>query len=623
MRYSPNLLEEIQRRTDIVQLVGKRVKLARKGQAFWGCCPFHKEKSASFKVENARRTYKCFGCGKGGDAFRWLMEIEGLTFPEAVERLAGEAGVELPKWSAEDEAREEKKKSLYDVIEAACIFYETQLREPAGRAARDYLAARGLNEAAAKRFRLGFAPAGHNALIEHLKTKNVTMDDMFAAGLARPADGERGARDFFYNRVMFPIADGRGRIIAFGARALEADAKPKYINTGETALFSKGHLLYNFASARPAALKAQSIVVAEGYMDVIALVRAGFEAAVAPLGTALTEDQLGLLWRVAPEPILSFDGDEAGLRAAHRAARLALPLLKPGTSLRFVFLPSGEDPDSFIAGQGAAAMKKLLDEAEPLSKVLWRVETEGKDFSTPERRAGLERALADVVAAISDARIADYYRRDFEQQVFETFKRRAPRPQNRVAQPRERPFRGRGEQGRFPATPVETVSAAVKASLLARSSRTGPRHVKEMELAACLLKDPEIAVRQGEILASLPFSDRSLDTLRHELLNLAASGFRLENRGLENHLVVRGMAELVARLNAGRGGGGDVGPSDVSFLGGADAEDTEARFLRAAAQLREMAELEPERQRAAERHKNEATEESWAEYHRLREFPND
>ncbi|HEX4860249.1 MAG TPA: CHC2 zinc finger domain-containing protein, partial [Rhizomicrobium sp.] len=240
------------RRTDIVQLVGKRVKLARRGQAFWGCCPFHQEKSPSFKVENARRTYKCFGCGKGGDAFRWLMEVEGLSFPESVERLAGEAGVELPKWSPEDEAREEKKKSLYDVVEAACAFFEAQLREPTGKQARDYLNSRGLNGDAAKRFRLGYAPSGSNALIEHLKTRNITVDDMIAAGLARPADGERGLRDFFFNRVTFAITDGRGRVVAFGARALEADAKPKYINTGETPLFSKGRLLYNFASARPA-----------------------------------------------------------------------------------------------------------------------------------------------------------------------------------------------------------------------------------------------------------------------------------------------------------------------------------------------------------------------------------
>ncbi len=442
MRFGDGLLEEILRRTDIVQLVGRRVKLERRGRALWGCCPFHKEKSPSFKVENERRTYKCFGCGAGGNAFKWLMETEGLSFPEAVKKLADEAGVALPAWSPEDEAREQKKKSLYEIIELACQFFESRLREPAGAAARDYLKTRGLDGAAAKKFRLGYA-GDDNSLIAHLTEKNVTLDDMIAAGLARPADESRGARDFFYNRLMFPIADGRGRVVAFGGRGLDPDAKPKYINTGETSLFSKGHMLYNFASAREAALKSTQIIVAEGYMDVIALVRAGFESAVAPLGTALTEDQLHLLWRVAPEPLLAFDGDEAGLKAAHRAARLALGYLKPGHSLRFAFLPQGEDPDSYIKSAGVAAMQKLLDEALPLGQLLWRAETEGRDFSTPERRAGLERALSDIVAQISDGKIADYYRRDFEQRVFDSFKRRAPARETRPR--RDERYAGRGD----------------------------------------------------------------------------------------------------------------------------------------------------------------------------------
>src|ERR1700744_5946578 len=362
MRYGEGLLEEIRRRTDIVQLVGRRVKLVRKGRVIWTCCPFHAEKSPSFKVENERRTYKCFGCGKGGDAFRWLIETEGLSFPEAVQKLAAEGGVELPAWSAEDEAREQKKKSLYDIVELACGFYESQLREADGRAARDYLKGRGLDGAAAKQFRLGYAPAGGQGLIDFLTARNVIRDDMIAAGLARPAEENRPMRDFFFDRLMFPIADGRGRIIAFGGRGLKPDAKPKYINTGDTSLFSKGSNLYNFATARAAAIKAGTIIVAEGYMDVIALVRAGFAHAVAPLGTALTTDQLQLLWKTAAEPILAFDGDAAGQKAAHRAAHLALPLLKAGYSLRFAFLPAGEDPDSLVAKSGAGAMRALLGE---------------------------------------------------------------------------------------------------------------------------------------------------------------------------------------------------------------------------------------------------------------------
>ena len=613
MRYGPHLLDEILRRTDIVQLVGRRVKLARKGQAFWGCCPFHQEKSASFKVENARRTYKCFGCGKGGDAFKWLMETEGLSFPEAVERLAGEAGVELPKWTPDDEAREEKKKSLTDIVEFACVFFEDQLRSAAGAEAREYLKSRGLNGEVAKKFRLGYAPSGHSTLIEHLKTKNITLDDMVAAGVARAASEDRGPRDFFFDRLMFPISDARGRVIAFGGRGLQPDAKPKYINTGETALFSKGHLLYNFAAARPAAIKAQSIVVAEGYMDVIALVRAGFDYAVAPLGTALTEDQLHLLWRTAPEPILSFDGDAAGLNAAHRAARLALPHLKAGYSIRFAFLPTGEDPDSFLRANGPAAMKKILDDALPLSQVLWRAETEGRDFSTPERRAGLERALAEITSAIGDGKIADYYRRDFEQRVYDAFKRRPAQPR-REWQPNQRFAKGRSGQDRLRPPPgsAQAVSPAVKASMLARSGRSGARRVKETEIACLLLAEPELGLRHAELLADLPFSDASLDRLRAVLLNLAASGSSLEKQGFENHLHRLGLAELVARLNARTLPDPENAPSD---------EDSDARFLKATRDLREMAELGPQRVQAMERFKSEGTEESWLEAERLLGHP--
>src|SRR5258706_2656628 len=286
MRYGEGLLDETSRRTDIVQLVGRRIKLERKGRVFWGLCPFHKEKSPSFKVENERRPYHCFGCGAGGDVFKWLTETEGLSFPEAVQRLAGEAGIELPAWSPEDEARESKKKSLYEIIALAANFFEEQLRGRGGEAARSYLQSRGLQSGASQRFRLGYAPNSNNALREHLAANGVAPEDMVEAGLVRPAEDGRPARDFFYDRVMFPIADVRGRIIAFGGRGLNPDAKPKYINTGETTLFSKGHLLYNFQSAREAALKGAPLIIAEGYMDVIALVEAGFSRAGAPPGAA-------------------------------------------------------------------------------------------------------------------------------------------------------------------------------------------------------------------------------------------------------------------------------------------------------------------------------------------------
>lgn len=638
MRYGPHLLEEVLRRTDLVQLVGRRVKLTRKGRVLWGCCPFHQEKSPSFKVENERRTYKCFGCGAGGDAFKWLMETEGLNFPEAVERLAGEAGVELPKWSPEDEAREAKKKTLYDVTEAAAAYFEEQLQEPSGRQAREYLANRGLSEDVQKKFRLGYAPNASTALIGYLTTKNIPFDDIVAAGLARPADETRGARDFFYNRVMFPIADLRGRIVAFGARALDPDAKPKYINTGETTLFSKGHLLYNFHAARPAAISAQTIILAEGYMDVIALARAGFTHAVAPLGTAFTEDQLALLWRVAPEPILAFDGDEAGVRAGTRAAHMALAHLKPGYSLRFAFLPPGEDPDTLIAREGAGAMRALLEAALPLSDVLWRSETEGKEITTPERRAGLERTLAEIVSQINDGKIADYYRREFDERVFAAFKRRRSIGFGAGGRGRDagrnygkfgggqRGSRSAGAYSGGVARPGfgKPVSQALKNSALARGGTAGVRAIKENELGALLFAAPGLAHSHTETLAALPFLDRQLDKMRHELLNLAASGAHLETGRLENHLVRSGLGELAARFSLRRGASGLDGNRDPkgsepkpADRGTADGEDIEARFLRAASQLRDIVESGPERIRAMERFKSEPTEESWDDAYRL------
>jgi len=630
MRYGEGLLDEIRRRTDLVQLVGRRVKLIRKGRVMWGCCPFHGEKSPSFKVENERHAYKCFGCGAGGDAFKWLVETEGLSFPEAVEKLAAEAGVELPKWSPDDEAREQKRKSLYEIVELAAQFYEAQLREPGGQEARAYLKRRGLDGHAAKQFRLGYSPASGQALIEFLKAKNVTQDDMLAAGLARPAENNRPMRDFFFNRVMFAITDGRGRAIAFGGRALEEDAKPKYINSGESTLFSKGHNLYNFATARTAAIKAGTILVAEGYTDVIALVRGGFAHAVAPLGTALTSDQLQLLWKTAPEPILAFDGDGAGLKAAHRAAHLALPQLKAGYSLRFAFLPAGEDPDSFLGKSGPQAMRALLDAALPLSEVLWRSETEGKDISTPERRAGLERALSAIAAQITDAKVAEYYRRDFDQKVFDNFKRRAP--QERSGRPQfqrgqfPQGFRGqsfKGGKGPFRPQPgtAEAVSPAVKASLLAKAglagqAREGALSRKEAELGALLLETPSLALAHAEKLAELPFRDPSLDRLRHELLNLAASGSSLEKTPVLNHFMRLGMAELLARLGVTSKPGAPMPDSMPE-------DETEARFLRAAADFRDMAEGEPERERALRRFAAEGSEEAWHEARRLLRSPHE
>src|SRR5262245_39501195 len=621
MRYGEGLLEEILRRTDLVKLVGRRVKLARKGRVFWGLCPFHKEKSPSFKVENERRNYHCFGCGAGGSAFKWLQETEGLSFREAVQRLAVEAGVELPAWTPEDEAREAKRKSLYEIVELACRFFEEQLNGRAGEAARRYLQSRGLKVDAQKRFRLGYAPDANSALKDHLRGKDVELGDMVEAGLVRAGEDDRPSRDFFFDRVMFPIADPRGRIVAFGGRGLSDDAKPKYINTGETTVFSKGHLLYNFAPAREAALKGPPLIVAEGYMDVIALSEAGFTTAVAPLGTALTEDQLALLWRVSPEPILAFDGDEAGRRAAKRASRLALPHLVAGQSLRFIFLPAGEDPDSFLKRSGAEPMRALLAKAEPLADTLWNSETENKDFSTPERRAGLEATLEALVKSIRDQKVADYYRRDFADRIFKAFKQRqrpapgtppAPRPR-RGFPDRRAPY---GRRGEGPPQVQDTVSAAVKRSLHAVNSLSAAKSLTERRLMGLLISAPHLIERYSEALAWLSLDDPQLDRIRQELLNLAASAASLDKTAIEGHFVRQGMGALAERLRT-------QSVLQADLKGQPDDEAREALLLRTRAQLADPDSsgvdevLKSRRDEALRRYLDGGSNADWEELQRL------
>ena len=606
MRFGDGLLEEIRRRTDLVQLVGRKVKLARKGNVFWGLCPFHKEKSGSFKVENERRNYHCFGCGAGGDCFKWLQEIEGLTFPESVQKLAAEASVELPAWSPEDEARESRRKSLYDIVQLAAEFFERQLHGANGAAARAYLKSRGLNTDICRRFGIGYAPDSNSALREYLAAKNVDFGDMIEAGLVRAGDEGRGARDFFFDRIMFPILDVRGRVIAFGGRGLSADAKPKYINTGETALFSKGHLLYNLRNAREAVKAGATLIVAEGYMDVIALSEAGFTAAVAPLGTALTEDQLQLLWKVAPEPILCLDGDEAGIRAARRAARVALPLLEPGQSLRFVFLPGGEDPDSFLKTNGTEPMRALLAKARGLVDVLWTSETEGKDLSTPERRAGLEAALEALARDIKNPTIADYYRRDFKERVFAAFKQRRPQSAGRQSgfgrgfsqmgqgqRGGQGKGNGQGARAGFSArgrgygadASQEGVSPAVRRSLHAVNAAGAARRIKERELMGHVVAAPALIDKYAELLAALALADPQLDRLKGELLHLAASGVRLERNVVENHLVRQGMGVLADGLKAQATVQGVVQGGVEGVVRGSEDALHEAAMRRAFSQL--------------------------------------
>ena len=421
MRFTPQFLDELRARLPVSEVVGKRVKLKKAGREWKGLSPFQQEKTPSFTVNDQKGFYHDFSSGKHGDIISFLMETEGVGFTEAVERLAAMAGLPLPAATPDAERFEQRRKTLYDVMELAAKFFADTLASRNGAKARGYLADRAISPATQLQFRLGYAPGDRFALKEHLGSHGISVEDMVEAGLLIAGDDIPVPYDRFRDRVMFPIADARGRIIAFGGRALEKDVAAKYLNSPETTLFHKGDNLYNLAAARLAAHNGAPIIVVEGYIDVIAMVAAGFAASVAPLGTALTENQLALIWKMADEPILCFDGDRAGQKAAWRAADLALPHLAPGKSLRFALLPEGQDPDDLARSGGRAAIEEVIGAARGLAEVIWSREIEGGTFATPERRAALEKRIGEITNGIRDEVVRRYYRQDFAERLQRVF----------------------------------------------------------------------------------------------------------------------------------------------------------------------------------------------------------
>src|SRR5271170_725278 len=421
MRFSPQFLDELRARLSVSEVVGRRVKLRKAGREWKGLSPFNKEKTPSFFVNDQKAMWFDFSSGKNGNIFDFIMQTEGVSFPEAVERLAGQAGVPMPVMTREAQAYEERRKTLHDIVELAAKFFETNLASRAGARGRGYLADRGITSATQLRFRLGYATSDQYALKEHLGAAEIPVEDMVEAGLIVGGEDIPVPYDRFRDRVMFPITDWRGRAIAFGGRALEKEVAAKYLNSPETPLFHKGATLYNIATARKAAHDGGRVIAVEGYIDVIAMVTAGYEATLAPLGTALTADQLGLLWRMADEPTLCFDGDDAGRRAAYRALDVALPLIKPGKSLRFAALPDGQDPDDLARSGGREAIADVLAASRGLADILWTRECEAGPFDTPERRAALEARLGAVTATIADETVRRYYRQDFSARLGQLF----------------------------------------------------------------------------------------------------------------------------------------------------------------------------------------------------------
>jgi len=421
MRFTPQFLEELRARLPVSEVVGKRVKLKKAGREWKGLSPFQQEKTPSFTVNDQKQFYHDFSTGKHGNIFDFIMETEGVPFVEAVERLASMAGLPIPAATPDAARHEQRRKTLYDVMELAAKFFAETLSSRGGARARGYLADRSLPPQTQLQFRLGYAPGERFALKEYLGAQGVPVNDMVEAGLLIGGEDIPVPYDRFRDRVMFPITDLRGRVIAFGGRALEKDVPAKYLNSPETPLFHKGANLYNGANARKAAHDGAPVIVVEGYVDVIAMVGAGFAATVAPLGTALTEEQLALLWKMADEPILCFDGDKAGQKAAWRAAGLALPHLAPGKSLRFALLPEGQDPDDLARTGGRAAIDEVIGSARGLVDVIWSREVEGGTFATPERRALLEARIGELTAGIRDEVVRRYYRQDFADRLRQAF----------------------------------------------------------------------------------------------------------------------------------------------------------------------------------------------------------
>ena len=421
MRFTPQFLEELRARLPVSEVVGKRVKLKKAGREWKGLSPFQQEKTPSFTVNDQKQFYHCFSTGKHGNIFDFLMETEGVPFVEAVERCASMAGVPIPAATPDAARHEQRRRTLHDVMELAAKFFADTLASRHGAKARGYLGDRGITPQTQLQFRMGYAPGERFALKEYLGAQGIPVNDMVEAGLLIGGEDIPVPYDRFRDRVMFPITDHRGRVIAFGGRALEKDVPAKYLNSPETPLFHKGDNLYNLPMARQAAHNSAPIVVVEGYVDVIAMVGAGFPGSVAPLGTALTENQLALLWKMADEPILCFDGDRAGQKAAWRAADLALPHLKPGKSLRFALLPEGQDPDDLARSGGRGAIEEVIGAARGLVDVIWSREVEGGSFSTPERRAALEARINELTNGIRDEVVRRYYRQDLVDRLRQAF----------------------------------------------------------------------------------------------------------------------------------------------------------------------------------------------------------
>lgn len=514
-------MDELRSRTSLVQVVGRKVmwdsRKSNQGKGdMWAPCPFHHEKSASFHVDDQKGFYYCFGCQAKGDAINFVQESENVSFIEAVKILADEAGMTLPDRDPRAQAKADKRTQLSEIMEQAVKFFRMSLKTGAAAEARAYLERRGMKAATQDQFDIGYAPEG-NALFAHLTGQGVDPQLVIDAGLAARPDDGRAPYDRFRGRIIFPIRDARGRAISLGGRSLDPNARAKYLNGPETELFDKGRSLYNQGPARAAAGKGQPLIVAEGYMDVIALAEAGFGASVAPLGTAVTENQLALLWRISSEPIIALDGDKAGIRAAMRLIDLALPLLEAGQSLRFAIMPEGQDPDDLIKAKGAGAVQAVLDQAKPMVDLLWQREVEGKNFDSPERKAALDKTLREKIKLIRDPGIRAHYGEAIKELRYQLF-----RPQRKPFEPGKGGGKGSFKRGKWQAP--TRAQASTKASLLVSADEARQQHLRESVILACVISTPAVLDEFEEGLENLHCADEDHRFMRDLMLRQAHRG---------------------------------------------------------------------------------------------------
>ena len=529
----PNgFLDELRSRICLSDVVGRKVQwdLRKSNQArgdMWAPCPFHQEKTASFHVDDNKGFYYCFGCQAKGDAIGFIKETENVNFIEAVEILASEVGLQMPEFDPKSKEKADRNKILLEIMEQSVNFFRLTLNSNQGKHALEYLKKRGLSSDAIERFEIGFAPADQTTLTQKLIDKGYDLDAIIETGMSVKSDESNRLYDRFRGRIMFPIRDSRGRCIAFGGRSLDPTARAKYLNSPETPLFDKGSNLYNLVSARSAVGRGEPLIVAEGYMDVIALDSGNFNGAIAPLGTAITEKQLQLMWRISPEPIIALDGDKAGLRAAYRLIDLSLPLLRTGKALRFSIMPEGKDPDDLIRNEGASIFKNLIDEAVPMVDLIWRRETEGKSFDSPERRAGLDKSLSDVIALIKDKNLKNHYR----DALFQA----------------RRQFFGRQNAGttEFKNNSRLMPQSDTKSSfLVAADEKTVSAQIRESTIIAVLMNFPELIEIFYDELVMIDLASPDCDLILKELVKLD-NGTKAE---IKNELMEKIGGEKVEKL---------------------------------------------------------------------------